>query len=52
MSAALWMIAYDRIYEDLTSDDIDVEEARDRLRRLGFDTAEIEDHIDVWQERK
>lgn len=41
------MIEYERIGEDFASGEIEEEEARARLKALGFDPHEIADHIDA-----
>ena len=50
MSKILWMNEYERIEEDFISGVIEEEEARNRLRSLGFGQDEVESHIDALQE--
>lgn len=50
MSKVLWMIEHERIGEDFCSGQIDEEEARQRLKALGFDPIEITEQIDALKE--
>lgn len=50
MSETLWMIEYEKIEEDFAASKIDEQEVRSRLKSLGFDPDEINEHIDVLME--
>lgn len=45
MTSDMWIDDYERIGEEYASGAIDRDEAESRLKRLGFDQAEIDDHI-------
>lgn len=47
MSKDLWMIMYEQIAEDYDSDRADLEDVRRRLKDLGFDADEIDDHVNA-----
>lgn len=50
MSSELWMIEYERVGEQFAAGEIDEETARAKLKALGFDQDEIDEHIDVLNE--
>ena len=41
----IWLIFYEQTAEDLTAGRIDEAEARVRMKRLGFDPDEIDEHL-------
>lgn len=45
MSKDLWMQEHERIGEDFCSGQIEEEEARARLKALGFNPSEVDDQI-------
>ena len=47
MSKDFWIIEYERVGEDLASGEIGIEEAAQRLKSLGFDPLETQNHIDA-----
>lgn len=50
MSKDLWMIEHGLVGEEFCSGLIDEQEARARLKALGFDPHEIQDQIDALKE--
>lgn len=44
MSDVLWMNEYEKIGEDYATGQIDLEEFRHRMKRLGFEPPEIDGH--------
>lgn len=45
MSKDLWMLEYEQIAEDFYADRVDLSDVRHRLKKLGFDAEEIDDHV-------
>ena len=41
----LWLIEYEQAFEDFDAGRIDADGLRGRLKRLGFDPDEIDDHV-------
>lgn len=41
----LWLIEYENIANEYDAGDIGIDEVRDRLKRLGFDPHEIDNHV-------
>jgi hypothetical protein len=41
----LWITYYEQIAEDFTAGRIDEDEARARMKKLGFDADEIDEHL-------
>ena len=50
MSKDLWIAEHERIGEDYASGIIERDEAKSRLRSLGFDQGEIADQLDMLDE--
>ncbi|MDE2105571.1 MAG: hypothetical protein KGL39_50560 [Patescibacteria group bacterium] len=46
MSEDLWMVEYDQIEDDFLACKIDKIELIRRLRKVGFDEDEIQEHLD------
>jgi hypothetical protein len=41
----LWLIAYERVFEDFDAGVLDIEDVRAELKRLGLDADEIDGHV-------
>ena len=50
MTKDQWMIEYERIGEEYVAGQIDRDEAMVRLRAIGFDADEIDDHLSSLDE--
>lgn len=45
----LWLIAYERVFEDYDVGTLDIDDVRAELKRLGLDADEIDGHINALQ---
>ena len=49
MSKDLWIAEHERACEDLWSGAITEDDFKSRMKELGFDPQEIEDHLDAYR---
>jgi len=48
-SSRLWQIENDKLFEQFQDGEIEEDEFRSTMRSRGFDSQEIDDHVDVLE---